>query len=87
MFDSAKKIEDLNVIVEKEKVERYISYLSNSKTKDNFVSFEESLNGEIKNIKSIKIVMQTIQDEVYYHVKYNNPTGSGVVDGEENSNV
>ena len=87
VFDSAKKIEDLNVIVEKEKVERYISYLSNSKTKDNFVSFEETLNGEIKNVKSIKIVMQTIQDEVYYHVKYNNPTGSGVVDGEENSNV
>lgn len=73
VFDSAKKIEDLNVIIENEKIERYISYLTDDLTKDNFVSFQENIEGEVKNVKSIKIVMQTIEGEIYYHVKYNNP--------------
>lgn len=73
VFDSAKKIEDLNVIIENEKIKRYISYLTDDLTKDNFVSFQENIEGEVKNVKSIKIVMQTIEGEIYYHVKYNNP--------------
>lgn len=78
VFDSAKKIEDLNVIIDASKVDNYISYLSEEKTKDNFVSFNEEINGEIKVVKSIKIIMQTIGDEVYYHVKYNNPVETGL---------
>ena len=38
----------------------------------------ELINGEIKVVKSIKIIMQTIGDEVYYHVKYNNPVETGL---------
>ena len=73
VFDSAKRIEDLNVIIENEKIDRYISYLTEESTKDNFVSFEENIEGEVKTVKSIKVVMQTIESEIYYHVKYNNP--------------
>ena len=73
VFDSAKKIEDLNVIIENEKIERYISYLTDELTKDNFVGFEENIEGVNRKVKSIKIVMQTIDGEIYYHVKYNNP--------------
>lgn len=80
VFDSAKKIEDLNVIIESSKIDKYISYLVEDKTKDNFVPFKENLFGEEKIVKSIKIIMQTINDDIYYHVKYNNPVDSGTID-------
>lgn len=73
VFDSAKKVEDLNVIIESEKIDQYISILNDPKTKDNFVSFTETIEGQDTQIKSIKIVTQTLGDEIYYHVKYNNP--------------
>ena len=85
VFDSAKKVDDLKVIITKEKIDNYISLLSEEKTKDNFVSFSETLNGNEVNVKSIKVVMQKINDKIYYHVKYNNPSLEGSVDGEENS--
>lgn len=79
VFDSAKKIDDLKLILDSSKVERYISYLEEEKTKDNFVSFKEIIKGEEKDVKSIKVIMQTIDDEVYYHVKYNNPDDAGSI--------
>lgn len=84
VFDSAKKVEDLLEIIRNDKIDLYISYLSDEKTKDNFVSFEEEILSEKKQIKSIKIVMQTIDDKIYYHVKYNNPTDNGLIEGKEN---
>ena len=73
VFDSAKKVDDLNIIISKEKIDKYLSYLDDDKTKDKFVEFEEEINGKKMKIKSVKIVMQTIEGELYYHVKYNNP--------------
>ena len=84
VFDSAKKVEDLLEIIRNDKIDLYISYLCDEKTKDNFVSFEEEILSEKKQIKSIKIVMQTIDDKIYYHVKYNNPTDNGLIEGKEN---
>lgn len=76
VFDSAKSVDTLIEIIRQEKVDQYIGLLSDKKTKENFVLFTERLNGEEKNIKSIKIIMQTIEEKVYYHVKYNNPVSS-----------
>ena len=80
VFDSAKKIEDLKIIIESSNVDRYISYLNDEKTKDNFISFQEIINGEEKSVKSVKIIMQSTNDGIHYHVKYNNPVNSGIIE-------
>lgn len=88
VFDSAKRIDTLVEILSKDRLDRFLECLVEENVNDKFVAFEETLNGETKTVKSIKVVMHTIEEKIYYYVKYNNPSFENEeIKGEEFGNV
>ena len=82
--DSVKSVDILNTIFKKKMIEFYKEYLDTKS--DEFIEFDEEINGETKKVKSIKIIPYFDVDENIwkYVAKSNNPVINDVEKGENN---
>ena len=79
-----KSVDILNTIFKKKMIEFYKEYLDTKS--DEFIEFDEEINGETKKVKSIKIIPYFDVDENTwkYVAKSNNPVINDVEKGENN---